>query len=99
MLNKISIQGFKSIYDIQDLELGQVNVFIGANGSGKSNFLEAIGFLSAAIDGRADARNILYRGSRHSNLSLYKSSRKGFDAQSAIKFEARVNKNNKWYSC
>ncbi|MCL4867636.1 MAG: AAA family ATPase [Anaerolineae bacterium] len=48
MLTKVSIQGFKSIYHIQDLELSQINVFIGANGSGKSNLLEAVGVLSAA---------------------------------------------------
>jgi len=47
MLKKITIQGFKSLYDISDLELGLVNVLIGANGSGKTNLLEAIGVLGA----------------------------------------------------
>jgi AAA15 family ATPase/GTPase len=27
------------------LELGRINVFVGANGSGKSNLLEAVGIL------------------------------------------------------
>ena len=52
MLHTISVEGFKSIRQLQDLELGQVNVFVGANGSGKSNFLEALGVLGAAAAGR-----------------------------------------------
>ncbi|MEN8220448.1 MAG: AAA family ATPase [Pseudomonadota bacterium] len=49
-LKKIRIQGFKSIVD-QEFEPGQVNVLIGANGSGKTSLLEAIGMLSAATSG------------------------------------------------
>jgi predicted ATP-dependent endonuclease of OLD family len=40
-INEISIKNFKSIKDIT-LELGRINVIIGANGTGKTNFLEAI---------------------------------------------------------
>jgi len=53
MLNKIKISSFKSIVN-QEISLGMMNVFIGANGSGKSNFLEAICVLSAAAAGRVD---------------------------------------------
>ena len=45
-LESIAIKGFKSIRDAE-LELGDVNVLIGANGSGKSNFLEALTLLQA----------------------------------------------------
>jgi energy-coupling factor transporter ATP-binding protein EcfA2 len=71
MLTKLSIQGFKSIYHIQDLELGQVNVFVGANGSGKSNLLEAVGVLSAAAAGRVDNALLRERGVRLSPSQLY----------------------------
>ena len=37
-LKRIRVEGFKSIKKM-DLELGNINVIIGANGSGKSNFL------------------------------------------------------------
>ena len=47
MITKIAIESFKSLERVE-VELGRVNVFIGANGSGKSNLLEAIGVLSAA---------------------------------------------------
>lgn len=38
MLKRISIKGFKSIREM-DLDLRSINLFIGANGVGKSNFL------------------------------------------------------------
>ena len=47
MLNRITIEGFKSIKRIEELELGRINVLIGPNGSGKSNFIGALSFLQA----------------------------------------------------
>lgn len=41
MFKRLAIKNFKSIIDLT-IELGRVNVFIGANGMGKSNVLEAI---------------------------------------------------------
>ena len=38
-LTRIEIAGFKSIRSV-DLELGPLNVLIGANGSGKSNLVD-----------------------------------------------------------
>ena len=46
MLTSITVRGFKSLEQVE-VSLGSVNVFIGANGSGKSNLLEALGFVSA----------------------------------------------------
>ncbi len=39
MIQSISVRGFKGIKAIEDLELRRMNVLIGANGAGKSNFL------------------------------------------------------------
>lgn len=39
-LKKISIKGFKSIKELVDFELSNLNVFIGSNGAGKSNLIE-----------------------------------------------------------
>lgn len=47
MIDKIRIQNFKSIVNLT-LDLGRINVIIGANGCGKTNILEAITFASAA---------------------------------------------------
>ena len=45
-LESISIKGFKSIREVE-VNLRDINVLIGANGSGKSNFLEVFSFLLA----------------------------------------------------
>jgi predicted ATPase len=77
-LKKIRIQGFKSIVD-QELEPGQVNVLIGANGSGKTSLLEAIGILGAAISGTVDDESLQRRGVHLTTPQLYKSSFKDID--------------------
>ena len=41
MITEISIQGFKSLQDV-NLKLGHLNLFIGTNASGKSNFFDAL---------------------------------------------------------
>lgn len=73
MIQLIKIHGFKSIVD-QMVELGRVNCFIGANGVGKSNVIEAIGVLGAAASGRVDDEAIGRRGVRPGLPRLYKTS-------------------------
>lgn len=72
-LSQVSIKSFKSIVD-QTIELGQLNVFIGTNGAGKSNLLEAIAVLSSAVDGRVDYSKLADRGARLSAPEVFKSS-------------------------
>lgn len=48
-------------------------MFVGANGSGKSNLLEAVGVLSAAADGKVNDQTLLQRGVRPGVPKLYKS--------------------------
>lgn len=72
MITKVSVRSFKSIEDAE-IELGNLNVFVGANGSGKSNLLEAIGVLSAAADGKVTDQTLLQRGVRPGVPKLYKS--------------------------
>lgn len=52
MIKTLSIEGFKSIRKLDRLELGPVNVLIGANGVGKSNFISFFRFLREIIDQR-----------------------------------------------
>ncbi len=49
-IKQIKISGFKSIADIELNELAPYSVFAGANGSGKSNFFDALQFISAVIN-------------------------------------------------
>ena len=72
MLRKIKVERFKSLVSLE-LDLGRLNLFIGANGSGKSNLLEAIGVLGAATFGRVDDETLLRRGVRPGVPRLYKS--------------------------
>ena len=46
-LTKLTIKGFKSIESLVDFELRPLNVLIGANGAGKSNFVEFFRMLRA----------------------------------------------------
>lgn len=51
-LEHISIKGFKSIRRLDKLSLRPLNVIIGANGSGKSNFIEVFELFHALREGR-----------------------------------------------
>jgi predicted ATPase len=86
MFTTISIEGFKSLYQIKQLPLGQINVFVGANGSGKSNLLEAIGVISAAASGRVDNESLARRGVRLSPAQLYATSLTAKDKRETIAF-------------
>jgi len=73
MIEKIHIQNFKSIYDL-NFEVGRVNLFIGENGSGKSNILEALVFVSAKKAGKVDNEFLFSRGLRVTSPNLMRSS-------------------------
>src|SRR5271168_4004033 len=63
MIRKVRIENYKSIPSLA-LDLGRVNVLIGANGSGKSNILEAIALASAAAQNKLDNEFLISRGIR-----------------------------------
>ena len=70
-LERIKIEGFRSIRAL-DLELGPINILIGANGSGKSNFLSFFDFyrqfenrnLAYHVSQQGGADNILHFGAK-----------------------------------
>ncbi len=74
MINRISIKNFKSIQKL-DLALSPINLLIGANGAGKSNFISFFKFLSNLyaqqlqnyVAEQAGADNILYFGLKKSD--------------------------------
>lgn len=71
-LDYVTIRGFKSIASVEKLVLKPVNVLIGSNGSGKSNFIGVFAFLHAIREGRlrnyvttgGGAERILHFGSK-----------------------------------
>jgi predicted ATPase len=71
-IDHITIKGFKSIASVEKLSLRPINLIIGANGSGKSNFIGAFPFLHAFREGRLNdyvrkaggAEQLLHFGSK-----------------------------------
>ncbi len=51
-LDKLTIRGFKSIRALEDFELKSLNLFIGANGAGKSNLISFFRMLHALMEGK-----------------------------------------------
>ena len=73
ILKKIHIENFKSIIT-DDIELGRVNIFIGENGSGKSNILEALAFVGASRANDMSYDSLYSRGIRFARPDLIMSS-------------------------
>src|SRR5437868_4059069 len=71
-LEYLTVRGFKSIRAIDRLALTPINVLIGSNGSGKSNFISVFSFLHAVREGRLQsyvraaggAEQVLHFGSK-----------------------------------
>jgi predicted ATPase len=65
MLKRIKVAGYRSIKEVS-LELRSLNVFIGANGAGKSNFVSFFKLLNEMMAGRLQ-QYISTSGRAHSN--------------------------------
>lgn len=50
-LDKLTIRGFKSIRELKEFELKDLNIFVGANGAGKSNLISFFRMLQSLIEG------------------------------------------------
>jgi len=73
MIKNIEIFRFKSIKNLS-LNLGRVNIFVGSNGAGKSNILEAIGLASAALHRGLGDSDLTKKGIRLTPVELMKAS-------------------------
>lgn len=69
MIKKIEISNYKSIKDIE-FELSSFNVFIGENGSGKSNILEAVAMHSASKTNELNPQGLYNKGVRVTKPAL-----------------------------
>lgn len=90
MLESLKITRFKTIRE-QDLAFGRVNLFIGGNGSGKSNILEAIGLTSACLSRGLGDADISTKGLRLTPPELMKSSFKNEDLPKTLELLARFS--------
>ena len=87
-LDWITVRGFKSIASLEKLPLRPINVLIGANGSGKSNFLEAFSLLQT-LQSRG-LRNYVMRAGGADKI-LHFGSRETPSARFHISFEDQIN--------
>lgn len=91
MLKTLSIDRFKSIRKC-GLNLSQINIFIGGNGSGKSNVLEAIGVMSAALDRGLGDSDLSRKGVRITPPELMKSAFKNVDLPKTLQLAGSLEK-------
>ncbi len=87
MVQSIRIQNFKSIVDLE-VNLGQVNVFIGENGCGKTNILEAIAFGAAACADKLDYEFLGSRGIRVTSPAFMVPAFSNGQTEKVVKFSA-----------
>ncbi len=69
-IRKLTIEGFKSIRKLEDFELRPLNVLIGANGAGKSNFVGFFRLLRELIDQRLQVAIATVEGGADACLHL-----------------------------
>jgi len=100
MINKIKIKGYKSIREL-DLELRPINVFIGSNGVGKSNFISFFKLINIIYEQRLEnysliqgANNLLHFGRRATpQLKAYIE----FDEKNAYQFSLQSTNDDKLF--
>lgn len=92
MINKIKIEGYKSIKNLE-IELNPINVLIGSNGVGKSNFISFFKFINIIYEQRLEnfslvegADSLVYFGRRntekiHSYIEFNETNGYSFDLQ------------------
>ena len=86
MIKTIIIRNFKSIA-AASLDLGNVNVFIGANGAGKSNILEAVGMVASERASSIEVNILAQKGVRIAKPDLMVSSFYGLPSHDSIDVE------------
>lgn len=96
MITELNVKNYKSIVD-DTIELSNVNVLIGENGSGKSNYLEAVAMLSAAKDNRLDINGLSEKGVRVTKPNLTMSSFLGKASKKAVAMNVLLNLKEKEY--
>ena len=80
MLKRVSIQNFKSLKDVT-LDLQKVNLLIGPNNSGKTNFLKALEFIGPNRRGKYDINQVTFDKDLHNKIRiklLWPSDREGY---------------------
>ncbi len=89
MIKKITIKNYKSILNLS-IELGRFNVFIGENGCGKTNILEAVAMFSGAENDRLRMEDLANQGIRVARPDLTYSSFFNQKAKKRITYQCHL---------
>lgn len=100
MINRIQIEGYKSIKD-SNLELNPINVLIGSNGVGKSNFISFFKLINVIYEQRLEiysltegADSLLYFGKKNTaEIKAYLE----FDNKNAYSFSIKPTNDDKLF--
>ncbi|WP_103666581.1 AAA family ATPase [Pseudanabaena sp. BC1403] len=90
MFTEVQIENYKSIQSLK-IGLGRVNVFIGENGCGKSNILEAIALAGAAAGNKLDNEFLAPRGIRVTEPEFMRSAFEKENVTKEVKINLKVN--------
>lgn len=90
MIQSLRIQNFKSIVD-DTIELGRINVFIGENGCGKSNILEAMAMMSASFENNLDVEGLYSKGVRVAKPTLMRNGFTSGKKNNSIQVECTIS--------
>jgi AAA15 family ATPase/GTPase len=96
-LERVIIKNFKSIVDTT-IDLGRINVFIGANGSGKTNILEALAFVGAFRGDDLNLDGLYSRGVRIARPNLIISSFLDTEQKASVEVELKLKVNEEHQS-
>lgn len=91
MLERLKILRFKSIKELE-LEFGQVNLFVGGNGTGKTSVLEAVGLMSACLGRGLGDSDLDSKGLRRTPPKLMTSAFKNGRLPSTLELHGRFAK-------
>ncbi len=91
-IQRVSIEGFRSLAKIENLELPLLTVLIGANGAGKSNFIRFFDMLSWMLRGQNLQEFILRQGG--GDDQLYMGVRKTPRLNAEIRIETHLGFND-----
>jgi predicted ATPase len=106
-IQKLTVKGYKSIQVLEDFELRPLNVLIGANGAGKSNFISLFRFLASVVGDNfaVDVQKwggpeaVLYYGSKQTpqlEIELYFTKDAQYDIKNGYRITLEATQDNRF---
>ena len=73
MIKALRLKNYRNLEFLNDLELSSLNIFVGANGCGKSNVVKVLKFLQEALTVQSGSTSFNYalRGFGYGNISQF----------------------------